>query len=65
MDLFDVENAVREANRAIHNADRVVNSMARLCEGRLRKSGVSGVTLCALKKELQDFNMHTYRWKGE
>lgn len=51
-------DAAEATNRACNdNAYR----MAKLLRGRLRN--VSHGDLVALKKELQDFNMHTGRWK--
>lgn len=65
MDFNEMSNAVRDARLSIERADRFANDMASLIAGRLRISGVSTYTLCKLKRELQDFNMHTKSWKEE
>jgi hypothetical protein len=50
-----------EAEETVRAADGIVNSMAKMLIGRLRKANPS---LCvALKRELRDFNISTKRWK--
>lgn len=61
--VTDVRNAVDRAEREIYRANTVVRDMAYLCKGRLQSSSVDPSVLCALKKELANFNMHTGRWK--
>lgn len=63
MNWLDFETAFNEARQTINIADRNVSSMARMVAGRLKRSGVSHSVLCELKKELQDYNMHTGAWK--
>ena len=49
----------REANRAV---EAHANTMVDLLEPNLRH--VSPYRLKALKRQLQDFNAHTQRWKA-
>ena len=58
----DMRQAVSEAEQTMRAADSVAESMARMLVGRLRKVNSSYV-LSQLKRELQDFNMHTSTWK--
>ncbi len=63
MVLSEVENAVREAEMTMRNANQCVSTMAGLIAGKLRSSDVWTYTLDELKKELRDYNMHTGCWK--
>jgi len=54
--------AVSDANRTLETADRLIGHMADILKGRLRH--VPYTQLCALKRELRDFNMHTGTWKS-
>lgn len=65
MDFDEMTKAVNQASQTINMADNMVGRMAALIVGRLRKSSVSGSVLKSLKKELQDYNMHTGMWKDE
>ncbi|AEP08927.1 hypothetical protein [Micavibrio aeruginosavorus] len=57
--------AFDEATRTIRIADNHVNDMAGMVRGRLRACSVSHSTLCELKRELADYNMHTGKWKEQ
>lgn len=63
MTIHDMMTAVREAREAQRNADRMADEMAGMIVGRLRVAEVTGSTLAALKRELRDFNLQTWRWK--
>lgn len=63
MTFDEMSRAVEEANSTIRKADMHVNKMAHICAGRLRAAGVGHTALCALKRELADYNMHTGEWK--
>jgi len=58
----EMRDAVEDANTTLRAADRCANDLAYLLRGRLRH--VSGTNLEALKRELKNFNMHTYLWKA-
>lgn len=57
----DMVAAVNDARSTLNRADRFVDEMARMCDGRLR--AVNTVTLRRIKRELSDFNAHTGEWK--
>jgi hypothetical protein len=62
MNQFDVmREAMAEARTTLRAADSAADQMADIIRGRLRK--VSGCTLVALKRELQQFNANTRQWK--
>lgn len=65
MNFSDAYKAAEEARETLHAADVLTRQIADLAAGRLRKSGVAGSTLTALKRELRDWNIHTYEWKPE
>jgi len=44
-------------------ADKFTAKMAKMIVGRLSSSNVPDWVLRDLKKELQDYNMHTSSWK--
>jgi hypothetical protein len=54
--------AVQQARAQIKAVDAISHAMADLLRGRLRH--VSRYVLADLKKELQDFNAVTGKWKG-
>ena len=60
-----LENAVKDAERTIRQADHVVGDVAKMIRGRLRSGNVSAHTLSALKKELRDWDMQTNCWKWD
>jgi hypothetical protein len=58
----DVRAAVDLAKFQLEAADSVATNMAKLLVGRLRR--VNGHNaLAALKRELQDYNIQTGKWK--
>jgi hypothetical protein len=63
--ISEVAEAVARAHREIDRANSCVSSMANLCVGRLRASGVSRSTLAKLKKELARYNIHAGRWSEQ
>ena len=62
MNITEMKLALEQARETIRNADVVVKEYAWLLKGRLRTSGVSGMVLTALKKELRDWDIHRGRW---
>lgn len=58
----EIRAAVVAAKVQLKAADVVASDMAYLLRGRLRKVS-SACDLAALKRELQDFDMRTKRWK--
>lgn len=58
----EMRQAVREAETTMRAADEVADDLARVLRGRLRKC--RQYNLQALKRELQDFNIKTGRWKS-
>ncbi|MEN6431293.1 MAG: hypothetical protein ABFD06_00130 [Smithella sp.] len=56
----EMRESYREAERQIQAADAIVNDMAGMLQGRLRK--VSTYKLSQLKRELREFNIHTGKW---
>lgn len=58
----DMRYAYKESELIVKSADAVVNDMAKMLTGRLRKVE-STYVLIRLKRELSDFNMQTKRWK--
>lgn len=65
IDYSDIHAARRNAEQQIRMADAATRDAAALVKGRLRVANVPGHVLAELKRELKDFNAHTYRWKGE
>jgi hypothetical protein len=64
--IFDqVLAAVNEASAAQNAVHRNVQAMARLCAGQLRRADVDCSHLKALKMELENYNIHTGKWKKE
>jgi hypothetical protein len=57
--------AIREAVRIERQAKDVVHETAEMCCGRLRDARVPDRVLSALKRELQDWDMHTKRWRNK
>jgi hypothetical protein len=60
--LYEMEEAIRDAEHTLKLADIVTTRTARLIVRRLRK--VNGSVLADLKKELAQFNAHTKEWKN-
>lgn len=59
----DIRYARQQAIADIDRADEVARQAAELIVNRLRIAKVDRDTLAALKRELQDFNAVTRRWK--
>jgi len=59
----EVNHGIKDAERTMSAADRVVGEMADLIRGKLRSGKVSGYALADLKRELRDFDLRTYCWK--
>jgi len=65
MNAYDtMRDAITEAQTTMRAADSVANDMAMLLQGRLRKVTRYGL-LKKLKKELEQYNAHTGRWKED
>jgi len=62
MNAHEVRTAIQQAEQSLRAADNCVNDLAYLLIGRLDK-GVSDYTLKKLKKQLENYNMQTGRWK--
>lgn len=63
MNWDEMESAVRDAAWTMKQVDRRVSDMARMISHRLRAAEVDRQHLRALKRELQDFDARTGRWK--
>jgi hypothetical protein len=57
----ELEQAMRVAKETRRSCEMHADSMASLLDGNLR--GVSRYRLARLKKELNQYNIHTGRWK--
>ena len=58
---WQIQQAINEARNTLDAADRRVDGMARLINGRLKH--VTPWVLAEMKKQLRDFNAHTGEWK--
>lgn len=63
MNYSDILDARRQAQEQITLADNAARQAANLIATRLRIAGVDQWTLRDLKKELQNFNAVTGKWK--
>ena len=63
MTFEDMKTAMQEAERTIRRGNQVASEVAHLLRYQLRASGLGHSTLKAFKKELENYNMHTGRWK--
>jgi hypothetical protein len=59
----DFAKAFNEARNTLAYADAVSNDLARMLLGRMRKVDIPWL-LTALKRELQDWDMHRKTWKS-
>jgi hypothetical protein len=59
----DVREALLRADDAQRSVDMEARKMAALIKNRLQATEISHAVLCALKKELERYNMHTKSWK--
>lgn len=55
--------AVESARSDVRKGDQVIREFAELAAGRLRLADVPSYVLADLKRELNDFNMKTMKWK--
>lgn len=60
-DIWSMKRTINEAHSTLRNADRIASEVAPLLRGRLRHC--NHLDIAALKKELRDYNIHTYTWK--
>lgn len=65
MNYSQVLDARRQAQETITNADCVARHAASLIKGRLRIADCYVDDLRELKRELQDFNANTGKWKAK
>lgn len=65
MNYSDILQARKDAQEQINLADTATRHAASLCAGRLRQADVWADTLRELKRELQDFNITTGKWKAK
>lgn len=63
MNFSDVLEARKAAINTIANADNVTRQAVSLAKGRLRIADCWASDLKELKRELQDFNSNTGKWK--
>ena len=65
MQLKEMRQAISEAENTMNRADYCATDLAKLLKGRLRQVDVgwNGFPLKELKKELQNFNAVTGKWK--
>lgn len=59
----EANEAIKDAQRTMGEMERRTNQLAVLVAGKLRAGNVSANTLCKLKLELRNYNMHTLKWK--
>ena len=65
MELDEVLQTISRAKETLRIADIVARRAADLATNRLQASGTSHYILCALKRELQRYNMHTQTWSDK
>lgn len=67
MNINEMRAAVVDAENILRRVDLVTEDLAKLLVGRLRKiprTWANTNVLCNLKRELQNFNITTRRWKN-
>lgn len=62
MNTDEMRKAIDESKTTLRVADNVANDLAEMLDGRLQH--VHHWRLKKLKKQLQNYNMHTGRWKS-
>lgn len=62
MTLTEMRQSLQEAKNTLNTADTVSTDMAQMLVGRLHKVW-DNRALAKLKRELQDYNAHTGKWK--
>ena len=65
MTFDEMNEAVKQAQQTLRMADVFTHRMATMIAGRLQKADVYHDTLVSLKKELENYNMHTRSWKDK
>lgn len=63
MELYEMRQAIAAAEKTLRDANTTLKEIGVLLEGRVRSGNLYVSTLCKLKKELANFNMHTGQWK--
>ncbi len=63
MEWSEMHKALKEAKDTLELSDLFIQQMADLVVGRMESGHIGGWTLCEMKRKLQKFNMHTYKWK--
>lgn len=63
--LQDIRTAYNDARETINQSDAAVRMAVSLIRGRLRTAKVDPYDLKDLKRELQDFDATTKRWKAK
>lgn len=63
MNFHEAIGAVRHARETIENGDRMLRCAAQLLRNRLRAAEIDGDVLSEFKRELQQFDSRTRRWK--
>lgn len=63
MYTYEMKNIIHDAETTLRAADNCADDIAYILKNRLKSGNVRHSTLCALKKELENYNMHTGRWK--
>ena len=61
----EFRQAFDEAKRTINTADNHIGDMARMISGRLKNGNISDYVLAELKRELQNYNIHTKLWSDK
>jgi len=67
MNYFDMQQAVRDAEKTLEQANRQMAALAKLMQGRLRtvsNDWQGKDILRELKRELSQFNASTGEWKS-
>jgi hypothetical protein len=59
----DIRSAIVSADDAQRAVDMEARKMAALIKNRLQATEIPHGVLCALKKEIERYNMHTRSWK--
>lgn len=63
MNWFDFNQAIEHGRAEVKRGDDAAKKLAHLMRHRLRAANIDTETLRALKRELQDFNSTTGRWR--
>lgn len=63
MNFNEAKQAINEARETLNRGDYMIRVLAQMMAGRIRKADIGNNTLCALKRELANYNMKTGEWK--